>query len=485
MRIHSIIKLKKIGFTLGSILLVLGCQYEDKDLKEPNFSKTAEIFTDTPVGMGSDFYFPYGPDANNPPGSKFTAWTVDQKVSYQGNASMRFDVPNANDPEGNYAGAIFRVDGAGRDLTGYDALTFWAKASQGVTIGEFGFGEDFYPNKYITTLTNVSLGTAWAKYIIPIPDASKLINEKGMFRYSAGGVGELGKEVGYTFWIDELKFEKLGTIAQPQPKILNGIDVIQQTFIGATITIDKLTDTFKMPSGSNQTVSVSPSYFTFISSNTGVATVNELGEVSVIGIGNATVTASLNNVVATGSLKINAGSAFVNATNPTLPQSNVISLFSDAYSGVTGFNPGFFAGGNDAVNISEKNFANNKHLNYQSIGYVGLGWTGTVNASTKTMIHLDIQLKNAAASNLILELKDFGPDNIDNNFVAGKDSAGGYNLSNQLVQDKWVSLDIPLNAFTLRTGGGGSGLLNRNNIGFVIFVSNNGASFLVDNIYFY
>ena len=69
--------------------------------------------------------------------------------------------------------------------------------------------------------------------------------------------------------------------------------------------------------------------------------------------------------------------------------------------------------------------------------------------------------------------------------MAGKDSAGGYNLSNQLVQDKWVSLDIPLNEFTLRTGGGGSGLLNRNNIGFVIFVSSNGASFLVDNIYFY
>ena len=188
---------------------------------------------------------------------------------------------------------------------------------------------------------------------------------------------------------------------------------------------------------------------------------------------------------AKGSLKINAGAAFVNAPNPTLPQTNVNSIYSNFYSGVTGLNPGIFAGGSDTVNISEVNFANNKHLSYQSIGFVGLGWTGTVNVSNKTMIHLDIQLKNAASSNLILELKDFGPDNIDNNFLAGKDSAGGYNLSNQLVQDKWVSLDIPLNDFILRTGGGGSGLLNRNNIGFVIFVSNNGASFLVDNIYFY
>ena len=37
----------------------------------------------------------------------------------------------------------------------------------------------------------------------------------------------------------------------------------------------------------------------------------------------------------------------------------------------------------------------------------------------------------------------------------------------------------------LYAGGGGSGLFNLNNLGFVIFVSNNGASFLVDNIYFY
>ena len=483
MKTYSIFSLKKVSFALMGLLLILGCQTDDSDLQGVKNSNLAEIFTDTPVGMGSNFYFPYGPDANNPPGSKFTAWTVDQSVSYKGNASMRFDVPNANDPEGNFAGAIFRVDGAGRDLSGYDALTFWAKASQGVTISEFGFGEDFYPNKYITTITNVSLETAWAKYIIPIPDASKLVNEKGMFRYAAGSQGTNNK--GYTFWIDELKFEKLGTIGNPIPKIMGGLDVVKPSFIGSEITLTGLTQTYNLASGLNQTVNTAPSYFTFVSSNNTIATVNELGVVTLVGSGTATITATLRGLNAKGSLKINAGAAFVNAPNPSLPQTSVNSIFSDAYSGLTGFNPGIFAGGSDILNISEENFANNKHLSYQSIGFVGLGWTGTVNVSNKTMIHLDIQLKNAAASNLILELKDFGPDNIDNNFLAGKDSAGGYNLSNQLVQDKWVSLDIPLNNFTLRTGGGGSGLLNRNNIGFVIFVSSDKASFLVDNIYFY
>ena len=145
---------------LGLVLITsLNCEREmSDDATLATYPKTAEIFTDTPVGMGTNFYFPYGPDANNPVGSKFNAWTVDSEVSYKGNASMRFDVPSSNDPEGNYAGGIFRVDGAGRNLTGYDALTFWAKASQGVSVGEIGFGEDFYPNKYITTMKNVSFG---------------------------------------------------------------------------------------------------------------------------------------------------------------------------------------------------------------------------------------------------------------------------------------------------------------------------------------
>ena len=44
-------------------------------------------------------------------------------------ASMRFDVPNVNDADGAYAGGAFFTT-VGRDLSGYDALTFWAKSVQ-------------------------------------------------------------------------------------------------------------------------------------------------------------------------------------------------------------------------------------------------------------------------------------------------------------------------------------------------------------------
>ncbi|WP_310557938.1 glycosyl hydrolase family 16 [Flavobacterium sp.] len=482
MKTYSILKSNKTAFVLMGLLLAVGCQNDDADLQTAKASSTAEIFTDNPIGMGTNFYFPYGAGPDNPVGSKLNAWTVDSKVSYRGTSSMRFDVPNSNDVEGNYAGGIFRIDGAGRDLTSYDALTFWAKASQGVTIAEVGFGEDFYPNKYITTMRNVSLGTTWTKFIIPIPDASKLVLEKGMFRYAANTVDTNGK--GYTFWIDELKFEKLGTIAHPQPKIMNGVDVVQPSYIDSKITVTGLTQTSNLASGQNQTVIVSPSYFKFLSSDIKIATVDEFGVVTLVGIGTATITASLNGVEAKGSLIINAASAFINAPIPLQPQANVISIFSDSYTGVTGFNPGFFAGPKTG-SISNQVFSKNQHLNYQSIDYVGLAWDGTVNATGKTMLHLDIQLKNNAASNLKVELIDFGADNVDNGFGVNNGSAGGFNVSSQLVRDNWVSVNIPLNSFTLPTGGGGSGSPNRKNIGFVVFVSSNGASFLVDNIYFY
>lgn len=470
----------KITVLLGLMLITTSC---DKDLSDEavlaTFSNAPVVFNDTPVGMGTDFYFPYN-------GSFAQAWTVDEEESYEGTASMRFDVPDANNPGGGYAGGIFRIDGAGRNLTEYDALTFWAKATQAVTIAEFGFGEDFGSNTYQTTRQNVQLTTNWTKVVIPIPDASKLTQERGMFRYSAAGIGNVpGQERGYTFWVDELKFERLGTLAQPQPKILNGVDVQQNTFNGATFQING-TQTFNDASGQNITVVASPSYFDFSSSDTSIASVSGLGTVTVNMAGTATVTAVLGGTAASGSLALDSAGDFVPAPDPTLPAANVTSIYSDFYSTIAGFNPGAFAGANTA-NIQSQTFAGNNNLNYESIDFVGLSWDGSVNASGLTHVHLDVQLLSTGGSSLVVELVDFGPDNTDNGLgnVGADGTAGGFNVSNQLVADQWVSLDIPLSSFTLPTGGGGAGSPNLSNLGYVVFVSSNGASFLVDNIYFY
>ena len=391
--------MKNIKFMYSKIMLlsgllfviVVGCEREISDEAEfATFSKTGEIFTDAPIGLGTDFYFPFE-------GSKATAWTVDEFEGYESAVSMRFDVPNANDPDGNYAGAIFRVDGAGRNLTEYDALTFWAKASQGVSIGQMGFGTDFGEDKYQVTATKLSLSTNWVKYVIPIPDPSKLFEERGMFWYSTGTQNTGG--LGYTFWIDELKYEKLGTIAQPQPAILNGVDVEQDAFTGISIGLTGLTQTFNLGSGINQTLTVTPSYFDFISSDPTVGTVSELGIMSVVATGQTKITASLAGVAATGSLALNVTGSFDFA--PTPPERNsgdVISVFSDVYDNVpVDYYNGFFFDGFQTTEGGAPPLDVNGDaiINYTELNFVGIGTfqdVPSINITDMTHLHVDFKV---------------------------------------------------------------------------------------------
>ena len=177
-------------------------------------------------------------------GSKVTAFQVDNQVAYLGTASMRFEVPDFEDPQGAYAGGAY-VDNFGRDLSGYDALTFWAKASKAATIDLVGFGNDLGESNYQVILPNVSVNTNWKKYIIPIPNAAKLTEERGMFFYSEGPE----EEKGYTFWIDELKFEKLGTLAHPKPIILDGQDQQTGAETGDSLIIGGTSVSFNLPTG--------------------------------------------------------------------------------------------------------------------------------------------------------------------------------------------------------------------------------------------
>jgi hypothetical protein len=473
---------------LGLVLIInVNCERElSDDATNAGFPKTAEIFTDTPIAMGTNFYFPYGPDANNLVGSKFNAWTVDSEVSYKGNASMRFDVPSSNDPEGNYAGGIFKVDGSGRDLTGYDALTFWAKASQGVTVGEIGFGEDFFPNKYITTMKNVSIGTNWKKFIIPIPDASKLVQEKGMLRYSAGTQGTNGS--GYTFWIDELKFEKLGTIGQPRPSIANGVNKIISSFIGVTIPITDLKETFNMPSGFDQAVFPAAAYFVFRSSSTNVATVDQTGKITVVGSGSTVITANIGGTLSAtnefvgglntiDSITINSLGTFSLPQVPTRDPNKVLSIFSDSYTNVpVAYYNGFWTPGS-TTGSADFSVNGNNFLNYTTFNYVGIATSNpTLNATTMTNIHFDMYVPNNVPANFsfLISIEDWGANQVDN---GGDDTRQQiFVTASQVQANTWISIDAP---FTL---------VNKNNIGLIIMENINGSSlsnFYMDNIYFF
>lgn len=462
------IKNIQLAVLLGLTFSVIsGCERDpSEDVEFAEYGNNPAVFIDG--FSGGLEYLPFG-------GSKLDAFTVDTETKYDGEASMRFDVPNVGDPSGAYAGAIF-PDNGGRNLSGYDALTFWAKATKAATINDIGFGQDFGENKYIVSISGLRIGTGWNKYIIPIPDPSKLSGEKGLFWYAEGPEGNDG----YTFWIDELQFEKLGTVAQPRPAIFDGMDIVEKAFVGSPFSVTGLTQTFNLSSGLDQTISVAPSYFTFISSDVDVARVSELGVVSIVGTGTAEITATLAGVKAAGSRTVEVAGAFATAPAPTLEPSNVISIFSDTYNNVpVDFFNGFWEPF-QTTESSEFTSNGNNIISYTNFNFVGNQFANpTVNATGFPNLHLDMYIPGEIPDDLdfLITIVDFGPDAAEGGGDDTREQV--FFFAADFTANAWSTLEMPIT------------LANKNNIGLLIYENINNPTtssiedFYLDNIYFY
>ncbi len=468
-----IMKNKKLKFSIilpliGLISIVaISCERgfsDDVDLA--TFPTNGDIYTDDPVGLTDDFFESFDPAT----GANTNGFGTDNNEVYEGSSSIRIDVPSPNDPDGGYIGGIFRDRGEGRDLTSYDALTFWAKASTSAII-EVGFGSDFIEDKYAVGINDLELSTAWEKYIIPIPDPSKLVQERGLFLFSAGTESTNGAS--YSFWIDELRFETLGTLGQPRPRILGGQDQTAQANIDTSVPLIGLSYTANLPNGQDVTVSATPSYFDFETSNPFVASVDELGVVTVDGPGEggnntALITASLGGIEAQGSLTVEAVDI------------EVISIFSDVFANVPVDNyNGFYAefqttlGG--AVNENGNNVITYTDLNFVAIEFYGRDGSGVqpVDATDMTHLHIEIRVNEG------IDPADFLRFELFNDFTLPAQLSGSYTIAaNELLSNQWVEFDIPLSSFT--------GLTSRNALGALFTVSDATLSNVsLDNIYFY
>lgn len=449
--------------------MLLGCERNfSEDVAFATYPPNGDVFIDT-FSAGMD-YFPFVNDGADP-----EAFSVDTDEVFAGSASMRFDVPAFGN---GFVGATFNTT-AKRNLSGFDALTFYAKASQAADINEIGFGIEGSTNsKYQVSTQNLQISTRWEKYVIPIPDPSKLIDQTGLF-WLAEGASFDGDEGGYTLWFDEIKFEKTGTVAQPRPAILNGVDITQPGFVNIPQQLSGLTQTFNVGSGENITVVAKPSYFDFSSSNTAVAQVDEFGTISVTAIGQTTITASLANVPAEGSLRLNVENVFEFApTPPARNPEDVISLFSEAYTNVpVDYYNGFFTpdGQTTQGGSPPLDFNGDQIINYTQLNFVGIGTflnVAPIDASNMTTLHVDIKVNEAINSGDFLRLLLI-------NAVGNNETSGAVTLSaNDLARDEWVSFDIPLNDF--------SDLSDRSQLGLLFFISDSTISdIFVDNIYYY
>ncbi len=456
-----------LGAGLVALIILAGCERSVDGLSEPGFTQSPNVFID---GFSSGLeYLPFAD-------SKQTAFSVDNQTTFDNSsASMRFDVPNFGDPGGAYAGAIFKDLNGGRDLTGYNALTFYAKATKAATINEIGFGQDFEGNEFQVSISNLRISTGWEKFIIPFPDASRLTQESGMFWFAEGPENNDG----YTFWIDELKFENLSTIAQLRPFINDARDDTGAVFVGQNLNFNGVGVTVNTVERGDVTVNASTNYFTFNSTNTSVANIDENG-VTIVGEGSSTITAQLGDVNAEGSINVTSVNL---APTPTRDAGNVISIFSDGYTNVpVDYYNGFFNGdgqttlGGTGEGGGDVNVNGNRIINYTQLNFVGIGMfqnVSPIDATEMTHLHVDIFVNEPVDPGDFIRLQLL-------NSVGNGETSGSYTLnSNVLPEGQWsVGLDIPLSSFT--------GLNDRSEIGLLFFISDNTISNIyVDNIYFY
>ncbi|MGA1361108.1 MAG: lipoprotein [Gemmatimonadaceae bacterium] len=397
-------------------------------------------------------------------GSLLTAMSIDNAVKYRGKSSLKIVVPNVGDPNGAYAGGAFVAD-IGRVLTKYDAITFWAKASVTASLDVAGLGNDNTgTSQYPAERTALALTTSWQKYTIAIPLASKLTDEKGLFFFAEGP--ENGQ--GYTLWLDDIQFETLGTVTNPRPAIAGGT---YEQEVGDARTISGTSVTFAV-GGVDQPVTAAPGYFTFASSNSSVATVAN-GVIAVAAAGTATITASLGNTAAVGSIVLNASAPPASAApTPTRLAADVISLFSNAYTSRT---VDTWSASWDEADVADVSIAGNAAKKYTNMSYAGIEFTTTpIDATAMTGIHLDLWVTQA--SGFKIKLVDFGANGA---FGGGDDTEHEVTLNTTstpaIATGAWNSVDIPFSAFT--------GLTSRGTLAQLI-ISGSPTAYL-DNVYFY
>lgn len=121
----------------------------------------------------------------------------------------------------------------------------------------------------------------------------------------------------------------------------------------------------------------------------------------------------------------------VAAPAPMADAANVISVFSDSYTNVSGtdLNPNW----NQSTVVTEVSIEGNNTLKYENLNYQGIELGSSQDVTTMKSLHLDYWTADASA--LAVSLISTGPQE------------NSYDMA--VEKGKWVSVDVPLTAFTV------------------------------------
>jgi hypothetical protein len=468
MKYHTIAALLLV--LAAALLAVAGCERDTTGLDLAPFDTNPVVFEDVFNGIDFQAFSNTKLDALD---------VLDDGEQYRGEASIKITVPGVGDPSGAYAGGAITANMA-RDLSQYNALAFWVKASKNATLDLVGYGNDNTGgSKYVGGVRDIALTTAWQRYIIPIPRTGKLVPERGLFFFAEGPENDTG----YNIWFDDIEFVNVDAISNPRP-IMRQDDVSALTGVRLSVAETFTAFDVTVPNTSTLTVGHSPGYFTFFSSNEDVAVPDE-GVIRVVGGGTADISAKLDTVVVAGRFTISALDPPSDAApRPTIPSADVISIFSNAYTNrpVDTFSPEW-----DTADVSDFKIAGDGVKVYNiptqlDIAVIEFA-TNLIDATSMTHIHIDIWAPQGTATTPFfgLGLFSFGPDGVfsGNPPPAGDDSQGVVAIVQpELVFGEWLSLDIPLADFTA------AGLDDTAHLAQIILRSD-AVQLIVDNIFFY
>ncbi len=461
-----------VSALLAAALATTGCSDRNAtDLGPAHGNSDPVVYADA---YGEDVYF----QAFS--GTFYQAVSQDSVYAYDGYApdgahSLKVSIPPAGSALGAYSGGVLTSAGP-RDLSGYNALTFYARTDSGsvaaptVLLNEVGFGNDNTGTSlYGVSRTNLPLSPDWTFQIIPIPDPAKLLSERGLFLFAEGLQPEYRD--GYNIWFDEIRFARLENVEPFRPTMDS---VSRQYFIGSTVAITGTRTIFTID-GAYVPVSHAPAYFDYKSSDAAVARI-EGADVRVVGEGTATVTATLGGADVNGRITVTGYPAPTTAAPvPTLPANDVIAMFSDAYADVNVDTWNTNWGGSTA-RVEDYVVAGDATKMYSGLNFVGIEFLNpTIDASAMTHFHLDVFAP--AGTDFKVKLVSFPPaltggvETTDLVLDAGSTpafTAGG-----------WSSLDIPLADFTLPADWDWS------HVGQLVLSTTNAQLVLVDNVYWH
>lgn len=448
-------------------LLVLFTGCSERDVSTLDVARAPidpVVFADDLVGLGGNgvgdvYYQPFS-------GTYTYAVTLDSLQARSGARSLKVVVPGQDSPLGAYAGGVLTAVGA-RDFADFNALTFYARSSVPTTLNEAGFGNDNTgTSRYTAGRSNIALTTDWTFVVIPIPNPSRLIAERGLFTLAEGF--ETAHPEGHTIWFDEIRFAHLENIEDPFPIIPSSM---KQYFVGSTVSLQGTYTRYSID-GAYVVVNHAPGYFDFTTTDPAVARL-EGDEIRVVGEGNAVVNATLNGepvggtVLLTGFLPPDGP-----APAPAQPAGDVISLFSDAYTDrtVDQWNPNWGA----PTQLADYAVDGNTTKMFTGLTFAGISFTShTLDVTAMTHLHLDV----FAPAGTDFKVKMVAFDGNDGNLVQQIELPFGADSTPAFAAGAWSSLDIPVADFGFTA--------TLDHVGQLVISTSDARLVLVDNIYWH